>query len=133
MPPCPLVIALVPLKCSSRNIQFPHRVPFTREKMPWCPHRFKNEAQVCMLSVSFLSYLESYLLITYLFKLRFKVMAQRCNFKLPFHVTMLSSRCKLLFKVTCRGCPCKLPFKVTMVEVPFRISFVRYLPFTNYI
>ena len=25
MPPCPLVIALVPLKGSSRNLQFPHR------------------------------------------------------------------------------------------------------------
>ena len=23
---------------------FPHRVPFTREKMPWCPCPFKNEA-----------------------------------------------------------------------------------------
>ena len=44
LPPCPLVIALVPLKCSSRNLQFPHRVPFTKEKMPWCPYPFKNEA-----------------------------------------------------------------------------------------
>ena len=47
LPPCPLVIALVPLKCSSRNLQFPHiyRVPFgfTEEKMPWCPHSFKNK------------------------------------------------------------------------------------------
>ena len=40
----PLVIALVPLKCSSRNLQFPHRVPFTKEKMPWCSCPFKNEA-----------------------------------------------------------------------------------------
>ena len=40
----PLVIALVPLKCSSRNLQFHHRVPFTKEKMPWCPCPFKNEA-----------------------------------------------------------------------------------------
>ena len=29
MPPCPLVIALVPFKCSSRNLKFHHRVPFT--------------------------------------------------------------------------------------------------------
>ena len=44
MPPLPLAIALVPLKCSSRNLQFPHRVPFAKEKMPWCPCPFKNEA-----------------------------------------------------------------------------------------
>ena len=44
MPLCPLVIALVPLKCSSRHLQFPHRVPFAKEKMPWCPCPFKNEA-----------------------------------------------------------------------------------------
>ena len=37
LPPCPLVIAFVPLKCSSRNLQFPHRVPFTKENMPRCP------------------------------------------------------------------------------------------------
>ena len=37
----PLVIASVPLKC----FQFPLRVvPFTKEKMPWCPCPFKNEA-----------------------------------------------------------------------------------------
>ena len=30
--PCPRVNALVPLKCSSRNLQFPHRVPFTNRK-----------------------------------------------------------------------------------------------------
>ena len=28
---------LVPLKSSGRNSKFPHRVPFTKEKMPWCP------------------------------------------------------------------------------------------------
>ena len=44
LPPLPLAIALVPLKCSSRNLQFPHRVPFAKEKMPWCPCPFKNEA-----------------------------------------------------------------------------------------
>ena len=44
LPPCPLVIALVSLKCSSRSLQFPHRVPFTKEKMPWCPFPFKKEA-----------------------------------------------------------------------------------------
>ena len=42
LPPLPVAIALVPLKCSSRNLQFPHRVPFAKQKMPWCP--FKNEA-----------------------------------------------------------------------------------------
>ena len=42
--PCALVIALVPLKCFSRNLQFPYRVPFTMEKMPRCPCPFKNEA-----------------------------------------------------------------------------------------
>ena len=30
--PCSLVVALVPLKCSSRNL-LPHMVPFTKEKM----------------------------------------------------------------------------------------------------
>ena len=44
LPPCTLVIALVPLTCSSRNLQFSHRVPFTKEKLPWCPCPFKNEA-----------------------------------------------------------------------------------------
>ena len=29
---CPLVFALMPLKCSSRNLQFPLSVPFTKEK-----------------------------------------------------------------------------------------------------
>ena len=28
---------------NSRNLQFPHRVPFTKKKMPWCPFSFKNE------------------------------------------------------------------------------------------
>ena len=36
-------LALVPLKCSSRNVQFPHRVPL-KDNMPWCPWHFKNEA-----------------------------------------------------------------------------------------
>ena len=44
LPPCPLVIALVPLKYSCRCLHFPHRLPFTKEKMPWCPYPFKNEA-----------------------------------------------------------------------------------------
>ena len=43
LPPCPYVIAWVPLKCSSRNLQFPHWVPFTKEKMLWCPYPFKKE------------------------------------------------------------------------------------------
>ena len=37
LPVCPLVFALVPLKGSSRNLQFPHRVTITKEKIPWCP------------------------------------------------------------------------------------------------
>ena len=41
---CLLVIALVPFKCSSRNLQFPHRLSFTEEEMPCCPCPFKNEA-----------------------------------------------------------------------------------------
>ena len=44
MPPFPLEIALVPLKCSSTNLQFHYRVPFTKKRMPWCPCPFKNEA-----------------------------------------------------------------------------------------
>ena len=42
LPPCPLVIALVPLKYSNWNSNF-LRVPFTKEKMPWCPYPFKNK------------------------------------------------------------------------------------------
>ena len=43
LPPyrCPLVIALVPLHCPSKNLLFPHRVPFTKEIMPWCPCPFQ--------------------------------------------------------------------------------------------
>ena len=44
LPPCPLDIVLVPLKCPSRNLQLPHKVPFTKKKMHWCPFPFKNEA-----------------------------------------------------------------------------------------
>ena len=44
LPPCPLVIALVTLKCSDRIVRFPQRVPFTNEKMPWCHCPFKNKA-----------------------------------------------------------------------------------------
>ena len=32
----------MPLRCSSRNLQFLHRLPFFREKMPWCPCPFKK-------------------------------------------------------------------------------------------
>ena len=32
------------MKCSGRKLQLPHRVPFTKKKMPWCPCPFKNEA-----------------------------------------------------------------------------------------
>ena len=38
----PLVIALMPLESSSRNLQFPHRVPFTKEKIPLCPRPFQK-------------------------------------------------------------------------------------------
>ena len=27
----------------SRNLQFPHSVPFTKEKMPWCPCPLQNK------------------------------------------------------------------------------------------
>ena len=30
---CPWSLTLVPLKCSSRNLQFPHSVPFTKKKI----------------------------------------------------------------------------------------------------
>ena len=37
-------IGLVPLKFYSKNLQFPHKVPFTTgEKMPWCPCHFKTK------------------------------------------------------------------------------------------
>ena len=32
----PLVVALVPLKCRSRNFQFPRSVPFIKEKIQAC-------------------------------------------------------------------------------------------------
>ena len=35
-------LALVPLKCYSRNLQFPHRVPIY-QRMPWCPCSFKTQ------------------------------------------------------------------------------------------
>ena len=48
MPPCPLVIAFVPLKCYKRNLQFLHlprySLGYTEEKMPWCPCPFKDKA-----------------------------------------------------------------------------------------
>ena len=28
----------------NRDLQLPHRVPSTKENMPWCPFLFKNEA-----------------------------------------------------------------------------------------
>ena len=40
----PWSFALLPLKCSSTNLQFHPRMPFTKKKMPWCPCPFKNEA-----------------------------------------------------------------------------------------
>ena len=43
LPPCPLVIALVPLKRSSSNLQFHHRVPCIPYKMPWCLCPFKKK------------------------------------------------------------------------------------------
>ena len=40
-----LVILFVKWKKILLNwIEFPHRVPFTKEKIPWCPCPFKNEA-----------------------------------------------------------------------------------------
>ena len=43
-PPCPLVIALVPLNRSGRNLQCPHRVPFTKEKTLGALALSKNKA-----------------------------------------------------------------------------------------
>ena len=37
---CPLVIALVPLKCPSRNLQLPHRVPVYQEENALVPLPF---------------------------------------------------------------------------------------------
>ena len=37
-------IASMPPGHCLRKLHFPHRVPFTKEKMPWCPYSFKNEA-----------------------------------------------------------------------------------------
>ena len=39
----PWSLPLVPLKCS-RNLQFPHRVPFNMDKMPWCPCPFEKRS-----------------------------------------------------------------------------------------
>ena len=47
LPPCSLVIAFLPFKCSSSNLQFPHLVLFTEEKIHWCPCPFRNEARGC--------------------------------------------------------------------------------------
>ena len=44
LPLCPLVISLVPLKCSSANLQFHHKVPFNKKKMPWCPCPFQKQS-----------------------------------------------------------------------------------------
>ena len=44
LPHGPLVVASVPLKPSSRNGKFCHRVPFSKEKMPWTLALSKNEA-----------------------------------------------------------------------------------------
>ena len=43
LPTCLWLLPLCPLY-PSRNLQFPHRVSFTKEKIPWCPCHFKNEA-----------------------------------------------------------------------------------------
>ena len=43
LPPCPLVIALVPLKCNDCRI-YNFLISFTKYKMSWCPCSFKNEA-----------------------------------------------------------------------------------------
>ena len=50
LPPYPLDIALVPLKCSCRNLSFPQRVPFIEEKIPWwpCPFKIKAYRKVCI-------------------------------------------------------------------------------------
>ena len=55
LPSCPMAIALVPLTCPSKNLQFPQRVSFTKEKMPWCPSTFKHEAHIegCLVILYF--------------------------------------------------------------------------------
>ena len=40
-----------PSKCSRRNWKFPHRVPITKEKMPWCPCPFKKQSiEACVVA-----------------------------------------------------------------------------------
>ena len=39
----PWSIALVPMLCGW-NLKFSYRVPFAKEKMPWCPCPFKNQS-----------------------------------------------------------------------------------------
>ena len=50
LPPWPLVIALLPLKCSSRNLQFPHRLHLIKEKIALVHLPFqKRSIQACIL------------------------------------------------------------------------------------
>ena len=44
MPPYPLVVALVLLKCHSNKYTCPHRVPFTKEEMPLVPLPVKKRS-----------------------------------------------------------------------------------------
>ena len=51
LPPCPLFIVLVPLKCPSRNLQFPYRVPFSQGENALVPLPFQKRSvglQVCV-------------------------------------------------------------------------------------
>ena len=57
LPACPPIHCLGALeKCSSRNLQFPQRVPFTKKTMPWCHCPFKKRSiQACQISTSTLT------------------------------------------------------------------------------
>ena len=72
------IMALVPLKCSSRNLQFRHRVPFTGEKMPWCP--FKNGAIQAWLCPSVASFYTFFLVFFMAEQLIPNFLYSKCNF-----------------------------------------------------
>ena len=42
-PTPPWSYCLGALEMQHKNVQFPHKVPFTNEKMPWCPYPFKTK------------------------------------------------------------------------------------------
>ena len=42
---------MMPWECSSRNLQYPYRVPFIKEKMPWCPLSKTKSNHACIVIV----------------------------------------------------------------------------------